>query len=370
MASLAHSTREESGTFIGWQIAALLLLAAASALAQSHKRNEEPKPQVLPLPKEPPVALAADVDTLSFRVSPLLRTGKLSAQIRDTLNEIIRDAHGASIVKLRAFVSGAGDTRRVQALMSDLFTEHKLSLPVLVIVQVGALGDDASQVVIESVVSERRAQNPQGLAFLASQRAESLPASIAKLQQSLKAAQLPAAEVVSVTCLLDSLADYHHLMVEVWAAFPKASLNVVQSQRQAGSGMASCEAVARVTEAVSSNVFPHSRVTVLTARQKAVFTGLQLGFGPYLDDATAALARLRRNAESASADFREAAIVNVYSLSPEASSALRKTALKFAVPAEALSFQPVEGLPSLDAALGVEAIFGGPVSTDAAAPGH
>ncbi len=314
------------------------------------------------------MALAADVESLSFRVSPLLRSGKLAAQIRDCLNEIIRDAHGASIVKLRAFVSGAGDTRRVQAVMSDLFTGRKLNLPVLTIVQVGALGDDASEVVIESVVSERRSLNPRGLAFLASQRADSLAGSVNKLEQSLAAAKVPPSEVASVTCLLDSLSDYRGSLAQVASAFRKASVNIVQSQRQAGDSMAACEAVARLTDGSPSvRVFPEARVTVLAGRQKAVFTGLQLGFGPYLDDATAALNRLRKNAEGASADFREAAIVNVYSLSPEASSALRKTALKFSVPAEALSFQPVEGLPSLDAALGVEAIFGGPVVMDSAA---
>ncbi len=353
---------------LGAVTAFVVLSLSSFAGGQLHrKKDEEPKPQVLPLPKEPPFALAADVESLAFRVSPLLRTGKLSAQIRDCLNEIIRDAHGASIIKLRAFVSGAGDTRRVQAVMSDLFTEHKMNLPALTIVQVGALGDDASQVVIESVVSERRPQNPGGLAFLASQRASTLTGSLEKLKESLGAAKLPSSEVASVTCLLDSIGDYRGSLAQVTLAFPKASVNIVQSQRQSGGSMAACEAVARVTEGSSlTKVLPQARLTVLNARQKAVFTGLQLGFGPYLDDATAALNRLRKNAEGASGDFREAAIVNVYSLSPEASSALRKTALKFSVPAEALSFQPIEGLPSLDAALGVEAIFGGPVVSESA----
>lgn len=338
-----------------------MLWLSPSGSAQSHrKKDDEPKPQVLPLPKEPPVALAAEVGSLSFRVTPLLRSGKLSAQIRDSLTEVIRDAHGAPIIKLRAFVSGAGDTRRVQAVMSELFTEHKLSLPVLTIVQVGALGDDASQVVIESVTSEHRPQNPAGLAFIASQRADSLAASIDKLKQSLAAVNIAPLDVISVTCLLETLSDYRGSLTQVTSSFDKASVNIVQSQRQTGGATAACEAVARPREAlVSAKVFSRSRLWILPAEHSVVFTGLQLGFGPYLDDAMAALDRLRKNAESASADFREAAVINVYSLSPEASSALRKTAVKFQVPTEALSFQPVEGLPSPDAALGVEAIFGG-----------
>jgi hypothetical protein len=358
----------------------LMFWLSSSGAAQSHrKKDEEPKPQVLPLPKEPPVALAADVGSLGFHVSPLLRSGKLAAQIRDCLNEVIREAHGAPIIKLRAFVSGAGDTRRVQAVMSDLFTEHKLNLPVLTIVQVGALGDDASQVVIETVTSERRQQNPGGLAFLASQRADSLNGSLDKLKEGLAAvdgklkndspapAGFAASDVVSVTCLLETLSDYRASLDHVMSIFPKASVNIVQAQRQIGGSAAACEAVARVNEAPTGTMsFRPFRVTVLTVRQQAVFTGVQLGFGPYLDDAMAALDRLRKNAASASALFDEVAVINVYSLSPEASSALRKTALKFHVPVEALSFQPVEGLPSPDAALGIEAIYGGPIVTSVA----
>jgi enamine deaminase RidA (YjgF/YER057c/UK114 family) len=381
--SLAHCKLEVFGSRrrrlgVGFAAVFLMLWPPSGAWAQSHrKKDEEPKPQVLPLPKEPPVALAADVGSLSFRVSPLLRSGKLAAQIRDSLNEVIRNAHGAPIIKLRAFVSGAGDTRRVQAVMSDLFTEHKLNLPVLTIVQVGALGDDASQVVIETVASERRPQNPGGLAFLASQRADSLRGSLDKLKagltvmdeqlktDELKASGGPASfapsDVVSVTCLLETLSDYHGSLSQVTLAFPTASVNIVQAQRQIGGSAAACEAVARVNETPTKMIsYRPSRITVLTARQQAVFTGVQLGFGPYLDDAMAALDRLRKNAAAASALFDEVAVINVYSLSPEASSALRKTALKFQVPVEALSFQPVEGLPSPDAALGIEAIFGGP----------
>src|SRR5205814_4081539 len=109
-------------------------------LAQKRK-NEEPKTQVLPLPKELPMALAADTETLDFHISPLLRTGGLAAQIRQSLNDLIRDTRGETIIKLRAFVAGAGDARRVQAEVTQLFTEHKLPLPVLSVVQVGGLGE-------------------------------------------------------------------------------------------------------------------------------------------------------------------------------------------------------------------------------------
>src|SRR5581483_5847265 len=125
-------------------------------LFAQRRKNEEPKTQVLPLPPELPMALAADTEMLDFHISPLLKTGGLSAQIRQSLNDLIRDTRGETIIKLRAFVAGAGDARRVQAVVADLFTERKLPLPVLSIIQVGALGQETAQVVIEAVVSTHR----------------------------------------------------------------------------------------------------------------------------------------------------------------------------------------------------------------------
>src|SRR5580704_11782614 len=115
----------------------LLLTLAIPEIYSQKKKNEEPKTQVLPLPPELPMALAAETETLDFHISPLLRSGGLAAQIRQSLDDLIRDTHGETIVKLRAFVAGAGDARRVQTEAAEQFTERKLPLPVLSVVQVG-----------------------------------------------------------------------------------------------------------------------------------------------------------------------------------------------------------------------------------------
>jgi enamine deaminase RidA (YjgF/YER057c/UK114 family) len=342
--------------------ALVLLVTFPLSADQKRRKDEEPKTQVLPLPKEPPMALGADVESLSFRVTPLLKIGKLSAQIRDSLNELIRDARGSSVIKLRAFVAGAGDSRRVQAIVSDLFTEKKLNLPVISIIQVGALGDDAAQVVIEAVIAERRPLNPAGLAFLAGQTGPTLDASLAKLTQSLSAASLTPSAVLSVTCFSDNLGDYRQHVAQANAIFSKASINLVQSQRQPGGARTTCEAVARSHEGDSStqiSVLGPARVTLIPGRSRLVFTGLQLAFGGYLDDANSALKNLRKFSEAASGNFGQIALLDVYSLSGEATSALRKTASKFDVPGSTITIQQIEGLPSLDAALGMEAIMVG-----------
>jgi enamine deaminase RidA (YjgF/YER057c/UK114 family) len=345
-------------------LSALLLLAVLPFSAdQKRKKDEEPKTQVLPLPKEPPMALGADVESLSFRITPLLKIGKLSAQIRDSLSELIRDARGSNVIKLRAFVAGAGDSRRVQAIVSDLFTEKKLNLPVISIIQVGALGDDAAQVVIEAVIAEKRVLNPDGLAFLAGQTGPTLDASLGKLTQSLSAASLTPSAVLSLTCFSDNLGDYRQHLIQANSLFSKASISLVQSQREPGGYRTTCEAVARSHEGDSPpqqiSLLRPARVTVIPGRSRLVFTGLQLAFGGYLDDASSALKNLRKFSEAASGNFGQIALLDVYSLSGEATSALRKTASKFDVPGSTITIQQIEGLPSLDAALGMEAIMVG-----------
>src|SRR6201996_9063645 len=149
----------------GAGLAIFLFSNAGKLTAQKRRNNEQQKVQIQPLPPEPPMALAADSDSLDFHISPLLKSGGLSAQIRQSLNDLIRDTRGETIVKLRAFVAGSGDARRVQAQMIDLFSEHKLPLPALTILKVGGFGIEATQIIIEAVVSTHRSVNPNGLAF-------------------------------------------------------------------------------------------------------------------------------------------------------------------------------------------------------------
>jgi len=352
---VANSGARVLALALAFCVFAVIILDPAAGQS-GKKKDEEPKTQVLPLPKESPKALVADTSTLSFRVTPLLRSGMLSAQIRDALNEVVRDARGASVVRLRAFVAGAGDSRRVQALVGDIFADRKVNLPVVSIIQVGALGDDAAQVVIESVLSEHRDENPGGLVFLAGQHGTSLDASLLQIDRSLAQISLSPASVAAITCFLDTLANYHAQRTATAARFPNASINLVQSLREPGAGSATCEAIVRAdTSHPGATALASARATLIPRR--VVFTGLQLGFGNYLDDAALALDRLRKNAASVNGLWDSMASLDVYSLSGEASSALRKTASKFSVPDSAITIEPVEGLPSHDAAFGIEAIM-------------
>lgn len=349
---------------------ATVLISVSFATASGHKKKseQEPKPQVLPLPKEPPRALAADVERISFRVMPLLRTGHLSAQIKDSLSSLLRETHGDTIVKLRAFVAGAGDSRRVQAVVSDMFSEKKVPLPVLTIVQVGALGNDASAVSFEAVVEGKKVSNPNGLAFFTGQDGSTLQEAESRLDGRVKKSGMSAADVVRVTCFADQMTQYPEMHRFLTKAFPAAQVSVVQTLRDPLDSRAVCEAVARLAnprDAQTSNQHDDPGTSVVTSGS-IVFTGLQLSFGTYLDDADSALSRLTRDAEAVHGDVRSALSLNAFSLDPAAASAIVKTLPKYEMAARTLTVQTVEGLPALDAALGIEAVLRGTQSSASA----
>src|SRR5262249_38421572 len=117
-------------------IIGLVSTLTADLLAQSKKRRkkkgaEEEITQVLEVPKEPHAAVTVEPQRLGFLTAPLSSKGLLSQQVRDGLKNLRGQARGAQIVKVRAFVAGSGDLRRVQAIVSDVFTDAKQPLPAL-----------------------------------------------------------------------------------------------------------------------------------------------------------------------------------------------------------------------------------------------
>jgi enamine deaminase RidA (YjgF/YER057c/UK114 family) len=334
----------------------LNLTAFAGRPAQRKKNgNTEPKPQILPLPPELPMALAADTASLDFHISPLLKTGGLSAQIRQSLNDLIRDTHGETIVKLRAFVSGAGDARRVRAEVASLFTERKLPLPVLSVVQVGGLGEEAAAVEIEAVVATKRMLNPNGLAFLTGEIGGSFPEALERLKTSAKAAGVTPDRLLTTTCFTSRIEDYSGTRASIQSLFPNTAITIVQAVRDPASDASMCEAIGQLTRAPEQAPLvwlKDARATLVNTPQ-LVFTGLQLSFGSYLDDAHEAFVRLQR-ATSAVGAVAAPVEINAFSLDASAGSAIKKNA---SVPMSTFTVQTVEGLPSIDASAGIEAVL-------------
>ncbi len=338
------------------RLSLVLLLAAVCTLpaAPSQKnKNVEPKSEVQPLPPEPPLALAAATRALDFHISPLLKAGGLSAQIRQSLNSLIRDTHGEKIVKLRAFVAGTGDARRVQADVTQLFTEHRLPLPVLSILQVGALGQTAAQVVIEAVVETPRIVNPNGLAFFYGQTGPSFRAATERLRESAHEAGVTEDHLLAATCFAAQISAAED-GATFRASFPHTQFNIVQAIRDPSSDEAMCEAVGQLSTSPSEDrqVLKSAHATLVNTDQ-LVFTGLQFSFGSYLNDAQAAFERMEKAAE-ACASSPTPVEVNGFSLDRAAASALERTN---SVAPGVLTVQTIEGFSSLDATGGIEGVL-------------
>ncbi|MGA2329828.1 MAG: hypothetical protein ABSH05_26565 [Bryobacteraceae bacterium] len=356
-------------------------LAVASALLvwpADKKKKKEEETQTLELPKEPPAAVLAEAQRLSFQVAPLSARGLLSQQVRNGLKWLLTESRGATIVKLRAFVAGSGDTRRVQAIVSETFTERKLPLPALSVVQVGPLPLEGAQVALESVAVEKRVVNPNGLAFLSGQGAAvdqplqpMLPLvqeSLARLRTAMEAAGLRPDDVLRSTCYLSSLDDLAGVRQRVYAEFPHAALNFAQRMREPTQSLAECEAVARLRQPpAQALVFrnqpglpgsPDNSEIALVGPRRLAFTGAQLAFGFGDADARLAFQRLAKTLEGVGASYSRVAVLNVYPLSRSVAELVRKVRPEFFDRARppAGTMLSFEGLPSLDASFAVEAI--------------
>ena len=355
-------------------IATLLCLTAFLAAQDGPKRKPKKKTkeekqaeitQVLPLPKDLPLAITAETGKLVFRVSPLSPKGLLSQQTRDAIRVLWTLSQGAQIVKLRAFVAGSGDTRRVATIVSEMFEEKRLPLPALSTIQVGWLGQEGAQVVIESIAIDKRTQNPSGLAFISGQHADSFAKSVANLKAAVASLGLASEDVLRTTCFVNS---WDATQAERQANPLSGAALVVQTQRELSPTVAECEAVARLKAEPKSPVEMrnpdglakspnYSQIAAVNA-PRIVFSGLQLAF--HLDPADAKLAfeRLGRTLESQKAGYRDVFFTSTYALHNKAIELVRASRFGFLDKSRppASTLLPFEGLPSLDASFGIEVI--------------
>jgi enamine deaminase RidA (YjgF/YER057c/UK114 family) len=355
------------------------MMVADGAQGKKKKKGEEEIPtQTLELPPDPPAAVIAETQRLQFAVAPLSAKGLLSQQVRDGLKALQRLTRGDQIVKLRAFVAGTGDLRRVQAIVSETFAEKRLALPALSVIQVGGLPLEGAQVVLEAVSVDKKPVNPNGLAFLSGQAAvaENPTLQVApRVEKALAALKTAAAAVgatpdavMKVTCFVSSLSDYQTSNQALVREFPHAASHIVQMQRLPTQSMSECEAVARPATAPSEPVqflnpegLPksenYSQIAVVSAPRIAL-SGTQMAFRIQQDDVRLAFQRLDKSLESVRTSLKNSIVVNYYPLSQKAAELIRNNRFEFIdkkhAPASTLVL--FEGLPSLDASFAVEAV--------------
>lgn len=355
----------------------VLVCALASTAWPQKKKKKEDETQTLQLPKELPSAVVGETRRLAFHVTPLSSKGLLSQQVRDSLKALSRLTGNAPVIRIRAFVAGTGDLRRVRDIVSESFTERRLPLPALSLVQAGGLPMEGAQVVLEAISSGRKEVNPNGLVLLSAQPATSpgpldpveplTRKALDDLRTALQAARSGPADVLRVTCFFSSLENFAASRKLVEAEYGRATLNFVQTQRAPNQAVAACEAVARLTydpgaklKVLQPDALPResgqSPVALLGA-QRAVFTGTQVAFGFQESDAKLAFERLRRAIELAGGTA-QTAYASYYPLSGNIAAQVRKVRAGFfdsqMPPAGTMLL--FESLPSRDAGFAIDAI--------------
>jgi enamine deaminase RidA (YjgF/YER057c/UK114 family) len=319
------------------------------------KKKNDDVTQTLPPSRELPSAVSAETGKLAFEVSPLSNKGLLSQQTRDALKALLRTNHG-SIVKLRAFVAGSGDLRRVGELAAEAFSEKRQPLPALSVVQVGALPMEGAQVVIETIEVDRKIVNPNGVAFLSGQAAPGVAQSLEKLKSVLAGSGMEPADVLRLTCFVSSLEEQRDTSRLMIAGFPGAALNYVQMQREPVTPVAECEAVARL-RTKAPQPLPNQLQMALVTSPKLVFTGTQLAFGSQESDLKLAFDRLGKALSSSNAEFGHVVMSHSYVTSETVASRMKAVETRyFGEMQPAKTMLPFEGLPSLDAPCGLDVV--------------
>ena len=360
-----------------WALVALLCASVWSAAPQKKKDKEE-QTQTLQLPKELPGAVTGNTHRLTFHITPLSPKGLLSRQIRDALKALEHECGNETVLKIRAFVAGSGDMRRVRDLVSEVFTDRKQPLPALTLVQGGGLPMEGAQVVLEAIAAARKDVNPHGLAFISAQIATSdnpldpvaplAAKSLAAVGQAVRAAGSDSAGVLRVSCFLSSLQELSQTRSIVESNFPKAAVDFVQTQRAPSRALAACEAVARLSadperpvrmmdpEGLASTA-GQSQIALVNAPE-LVLTGAQASFGFQEQDALLAFERLDKELQNVGSSGRNVVFAHAYPLSQSIAGQVRRIEPQFfnAPQPPAGSLVLFEGLPSMDAGFAVDVV--------------
>jgi enamine deaminase RidA (YjgF/YER057c/UK114 family) len=357
---------------------ALLAVAVSIYPLLAKKKKPEDITQTLELPKDLPATVTAETSRLVFHVSPLSGKGLLSAQVRDALKALLKSSGGATIVKLRAFVAGSGDLRRVPAIVSETFTDKHLPLPVVSVIQVGALPLEGAQVVIESTAVAKKEMNPLGLVFVSGQAGSSdapmlkvaplAEKTVADLKTALRGAGSDSADVLRVTCLCSSLEDHAAVRDVVEPTFRHAALDLVQLQRSPIHGVVECEAVAKLTRKIAAPVqfenppglpaSPNFSQIALVSAPKLVLTGTQVSYGYQDSDARRAFERLSKALDQGGSSAKDVVMAHLYPLSSSIAEQVRRVRFDFFDKSRppAATMQPFEGLPAVDAGFAVDVV--------------
>lgn len=358
----------------------LFLLAAPLSAQRKKKKNEELPNQQLETLQDPASSVAAETAKLGYLYSPLTAKGLLSQQTRDAVRTLMKNSRGAHVVKLRAFVAGTGDLRRVATIVGDEFGNRRATMPALTVVLVGQLPLEGAQVLLEATVVEKKAVNPNGLAFISGQQVlregkvenpmepvlPLIEKSLANLKTAADASSV--ASMMRVTCFVSSLADHANVQRKISESFPQAANAVIQLQRGPLRPIVECEGTGRLSSGPTENVKLLNPANLLGSKSysqvalvkspRVLFTSSQLAFGTKEADIRLAFDRLNRVLTQANSSYKNVFLASYYPLTNPVIELIRAQRFNYfdqsRPPASTMIL--FEGLPSHDASFAFEVI--------------
>jgi enamine deaminase RidA (YjgF/YER057c/UK114 family) len=281
---------------------------------------------------------------LLFQVAPLSSTGNLADQIDRALATF-----QSRVLNVRAFVTGTEQLGIARLTIEEFFQSKRRPLPTIVVVAVGALPHPGAKVAIEAVLASGSVVNSEGVAFVSGQAgsaetpvAQMLPLAekaIKDLGAVHRAAGIPSADVLRVTCLMSSLADAGEVEARIKREFPQAALNFVQLQRRPAQSIIECESVARLRtkldeplKFISSDELPKSpnfSHAALIGARSVLFSELRLAAGDKDADARKVFAQLHQYLKYFGGSIKTVAMSSLYPVSPSAAETVRKNRFDF-----------------------------------------
>ena len=345
-------------------------------LACAQRPPKEEKPQALASIPDAPSAVKVQTSRLNYLQMDSEDRGLLSKQVEESLKTLRKQLRRRRLVRITAWVGGAGDVRRVSSSIREQLSGWRIPSPAITVIRVGALANPATRVAFEVEVEEERPVNPFGLVYLAGARespdefqmnlSEDLQRALSTLGERLDG-EGDGATVMSVRCFVSLNGDLASLDKALHERFPQASTRVMQASRSTPNSFVNCEMVARLAtepaEPFEAKVVtlvegePPITSLVKVNSQFMVLTAGQLCFRSTDDDLGLGFERLESTLQEQGTSLSHAAHLSIFAQSSELGIRAEEQGRKFLNPLSdpAILRQTVEALPALDSTVSLEA---------------
>ncbi|MDZ7639799.1 MAG: hypothetical protein U5J83_16370 [Bryobacterales bacterium] len=360
-----------------------VLLTVAAALvagvpAFCQKPPEEEKPQVREFAPEAPDYIKAETAKLAYLAVPLEDRGLLSRQVEESMKNLRRLLRKRKLLRITAWVGGAGDARRVSSNIRELLGKWRMPIPAIRVIRVGALPNRTARVAFDVEVEEQDAVNPHGLVFLSGVRAagsefhfnlgEEFGQSLNVLSARLAEEGAKDEDVLLARCFVSLTEDLPALELQLRKRYPNGNIRLLQSVRSSPDSYANCDLMARLPAAPAEPlearvITPDESAPPITSLLKTnartlVLSSAQLGFRATDADLALAFERLEATLTAAGSSLANAAQLSILSESADVGRRTEEQGRKYLNKKHdpAILRVTVEGLPALDATVSLDAI--------------